>query len=165
MKQRNLLTITLLGSALVGTLVGLGATRLMPPAQAAPPKPSVATAATPAAAPLAEAFSGKTYPLTLPAEKIDSNYHLTALVDAQGKASLVATRGETISGGGEAFLVCYDVPLTNSATRPPQPKAGTTGNLLYVNLHVVQAMAGILPITPPDPAADTPAPTTPTATP
>ena len=156
MKQRNLLTFTLLGSALIGTLVGLGATRLTPFAQAAPLKPIAAS--TPAAAPLAEAFSGKTYPLTLAAEKIDSSYHLAALVDAQGKASLVATRGETISGGGEAFLVCYDVPLTNSATRPPQPKAGTTGNLLYVNLHVMQAMAGILPITPADPA-DTAAPT------
>ena len=150
MKQRNLLTITLLGSAVVGTLVGLDATRLIPFAQAAPLKPVATTAATPAALSLAEAFSGKTYPLTLAAEKIDSSYHLAALVDAQGKASLVATRGETISGAGEAFLVCYDVPLTNSATRPPQPKAGTTGSLLYVNLHAVQAMGGILPITPAD---------------
>ena len=151
MKQKSLLTITLLGGALTGTFLGLGATRLTPIAQAAPAKEAAATAA----APLADVLSGKTYPLTLPAEKIDSTYHLIGLVDAQGKPAQVATRGETTGVGGETFLVCYDVPLTNAQTHPPQPKAGTTGTLIYVNLRMVQAMGSIIPITPADAVAPT----------
>lgn len=150
MKQKSLLTITLLGATVAGALIGLSATRITPLANAAPLKPAGETAAAHGAAPLAEALSGKTYPLTLAADKIDSSYHLAALVDAQGKASSIATRGETVTAGSETFLICYDVTLTNSATRPPQPKAGTTGNLLYVNLHAVQAIGGITPITPGD---------------
>ncbi len=156
MKQKSLLTISLLGATLAGTLIGLSATRLTPLANAAPLKPAGTTAA-PIAAPLAEAISGKTYPLTLTAEKIDASYHLVALVDAQGKPSSIATRGETFSVGTETFLVCYDVTLTNSATRPPQPKAGSTGSLLYVNLHAVQAIGGITPITPGDTETTAPA--------
>ena len=154
MKQKSLLTITLLGSALAGMFLGLGATRLMPLAQAAPAK----EAAVPAVAPLADIFAGKTYPLTLPAEKIDSSYHLVGLVDPQGKPAQVTTRGETVTAGGETFLVCYSVPLTNAQTHPPQPKAGTSGDLVYVNLRMVQAMGGIIPITPADTVAPTAAP-------
>ena len=150
MKQKNLLTITIFGGALAGTFLGLGATRLTPIAQAAPTKE-----AAPAAAPLADVLSGKIYPLTLPAEKIDSSFHLIGLVDAQGKPAQVATRGETTGVGGETFLVCYDVPLTNAQTHPPQPKAGTTGTLIYVNLRMVQAMGSIIPITPTDAVAPT----------
>lgn len=149
----NRLTMTLLGGALAGMFLGLGATRLMPLAQAAPAKEAAVT--TPAAAPLADVLSGKTYPVTLPAEKIDSHFHIIGLVDAQGKPAQVATRGETVAVGGETFLVCYDVPVTNAQTRPPQPKAGTTGNLIYVNMRMVQAMGGIIPITPSDGAAPT----------
>ncbi len=155
MRQKNLLTITLLGGALAGAVLGLGATRLTAPAQAAPAKEATTAKeapATPGATTLAAVFSGKTYPLTLAAEKIDSSYHLVALVDAQGKPTLIATRGETFSAGGEVFLVCYDVPVTNAQTHPPQPKAGAVGNLLYVNLRSVQAMGEIIPITPGDTA-------------
>lgn len=163
MKPKSLLTMTLLGGALAGTFLGLGATRLTPTAQAAPAKESSkGTAATvpggPTAAPLVDVFSGKTYPLTLPAEKIDSSYHLVGLVDAQGKPAQIATRGETLAVGGETFLVCYDVALTNAQTHPPQPKAGATGTLIYVNLRMVQAMGGIIPITPADTVAPTAAP-------
>ena len=157
MKQKSLLTITLLGGALAGVFLGLGATRLTPTAKAAGAKEAAMTApgGTAVANTFGDAFSGKTYPLTLAAEKIDASYHLVALVDEQDKVSQVATRGETFTAGGEMFLVCYDVPLTTAQTRPPQPKAGATGNVLFVNTRSIQAMAGILPIT----SADTPAPT------
>ncbi len=159
MKPKSLLTITLLGGALAGMFLGLGATRLTPLAQAAPAKEAAVTVpGGPAAAPLAEAFSGKTYPLTLAAEKIGSSYHLVALVDAQGKPAQVATRGETVVAGGETFLVCYNVPVTNAQTHPPQPKAGVTADLIYVNLRTVQAMGGIIPIAPAEAVAPTSAP-------
>lgn len=160
MKQKNLVTVTLLGSALAGTFIGLGATRLTPPATAAPVKAPAKepTIFAPATSLVADLFSGKTYPLTLPAEKIDSSYHLVGLVDAQGKPAQIATRGETVVTGGETFLVCYDVPVTDSKTHPPQPKVGTTGMLIYVNLRMVQAMGGIIPITPADAVAPTAAP-------
>jgi hypothetical protein len=158
MKQKNLLTMTLLGGALAGTLLGLGATRLTPIAQAAPAKEATTAPNGTTAAPLADVFSGKTYPLTLPAEKIDSSYHLVGLVDAQGKPAQIATRGETVAVGGETFLICYDVPVTSAQTRPPQPKAGATGTLIYVNLRMVQAMGGIIPITPAEAVAPTAAP-------
>lgn len=159
MKPRSLLTMTVLGGVLAGAVLGFGATRLTPTAKAAGAKEAtVTTPGGPAAAnTFGEVFSGKTYPLTLTAEKIDSSYHLVALVDEQDKVSQVATRGETFTAGGEVFLVCYDVPLTTAQTRPPQPKAGATGNVLYVNMRSIQAMAGILPITPTDTPAPTPA--------
>ncbi len=153
MKQKNLLTMTLLGGALAGTLLGLEATRLTPTAQAAPAKEAAAAPGGAVSATLADIFAGKTYPVTLPAEKIDSSYHIIGLVDAQGKPAQVASRGETVAVGGETFLVCYNVPLTSAQTHPPQPKAGTTGDLVYVNLRMVQAMGGIIPITPSDTAA------------
>lgn len=153
MKQKAILTTTLLGGALAGMGLGLAATRLTPPVKAAP----VVAAATPAGGPLADLYSGKTYPLTLRAEQIDATYHLVALVDAQGRPSLYATRGETAAVGGETFLVCYDVPVTNAKTHPPQPLSGTTGQLIFINLHAVEAMGGIIPIQ----AADTTAPAAP----
>jgi len=158
MEQKSLLTITLLGGALAGTFLGMEATRLTPAAQAAPAKEAATTPGGTTAATLADVFSGKTYPLTLPAEKLDSSYHLVGLVDAQGKPAQIATRGETVAVGGETFLICYDVPVTSAQTRPPQPKAGATGTLIYVNLRMVQAMGGIIPITPADTVAPTAAP-------
>ena len=151
MKQKTLLTTTLLGGALAGMGLGLMATRLTPPVKAAPP-----LTAAPAAGPLADLYGGKTYPLTLKAEQIDSAYHMVALVDAQGRPSLYATRGETVAAGGETFLVCYDVPLTNTKSHPPLPQAGTTADLIYINMHAVEAMGGIIPI----PAPDAPVPLT-----
>ena len=102
---------------------------------------------------MADLVAGRTFPVTLKAEQIDSSYHLIALVDGQGQISRYATRGETAAAGGETFLVCYDVPLTNAKTHPPQPQAGTVGALLYVNMRAVEAMGGILPIQPPDATA------------
>ena len=157
MKQKNLLTITLLGGAFA--VASFGATRLTPQAGAAPAKVFGKDAApAPVTGPLADAFSGKTYSLTLPAEKLDASYKLIALIDVQGKPAQVATRGETITAGGDTFLVCYDVALTDAKTRPPQPKAGATATLLYVNLHMIQAMGGVIPITPSDAPAPTAAP-------
>ena len=157
MRQKNLLTIALLGGAFAGAC--FGATRLTPPAGAAPAKVFGKEAApAPVTGPLADAFSGKMYPLTLPAEKLDSSYRLMTLVDVQGKPALVATRGETITAGGDTFLVCYDVALTDAKTRPPQPKAGATATLLYVNLHMIQAMGGIISIMPSDALVPTAAP-------
>ncbi len=157
MKQKTLLTTTLLGGALAGMGMGLAATRLTPPVKAAP----TVTAATPAVGAMADLYSGKTYPLTLKAEQIDGAYHLVALVDAQGHGSLYATRGETAAAGGETFLVCYDVPVTDAKTHPPQPQAGTTANLIYINMHAVEAMGGVVPILPTPPSADTVAPAVP----
>lgn len=149
MRQNTTLTAALLGGTLALMGLGLAATRLTPAAKAAP-TPVTATAATGA---MADLLAGRTYPLTLKAEQIDSSYHLIALVDGQGQLSRYATRGETASAGGETFLVCYDVPLTNAKTHPPQPQSGATGGLLYVNMRAVEAMGGILPIQPPDTAA------------
>ena len=161
MKPKSLLTITLLGGTLAGMALGLGATRLLPPAQAAPVKaaPKEALPVLPVGSALADVFAGKTYSTTLAAEKIDSTYHLVALVDAQGKPSLLATRGETFAAAGETFLVCYEVPLTNAQStdarkNPPQPKAGTVGTLICINLRSMQAMGGIIPIA----SADAPIP-------
>ena len=144
MKQKVVLTATLLGGMLAGAC--LTATRLTPAAHAAPitAAPAVSTA------PLAEMLGGKTYPRTLKAEQIDSIYHLVGLIDAQGQSNLYATRGETAAVGGETFLVCYSVATTNSPTSPPQPKAGATANLVFINLRAVQALGGIVPIAQPE---------------
>jgi len=150
MKPKTLWITTLLAGALAGMGLAVAATRLTPAALAAPA--SVATAASPAGA-LAEMLAGKTYPLTLKAEQIDASYHLVGLVDAQGQSSVYATRGETLSTGGETFLVCYSVATTNSPIRAPQPKAGATANLIYINMHAVEAVGGIIAIAPPETAA------------
>lgn len=151
MKQKTILTATLVGGTLAGMGLGLTATRWTPPVKAAP---GLATPAPPAGA-MADLYSGKMYPVTLKAEQIDSSYHMVALVDAQGRTSLYATRGETVAGGGETFLVCYDVPVTNSKTHPPLPQAGATANLIYINMHAVEAMTAVIAI---PSAADAPAP-------
>lgn len=157
MKQKTIWTTMLLGGALTAMGLGLAATRLTPPVKAAPglakPVPAVTAAVT-----MADLYSGKVYPLTLKAEQIDSSYHMAALIDAQGRTGLYATRGETVSAAGETFLVCYDVPLTNSKTHPPLPQAGTTANLIYINLHPVEAIGGIMPIPASDAAPLTAAP-------
>ena len=144
MKQKVILTATLLSGMLIGAC--LTATRLTPTAHAAPMTAAPAVSA----APLAEMLGGKTYPRTLKAEQVDSTFHLLGLVDAQGQSNLYATRGVTVAVGGETFLVCYSVATTNSPTSPPQPKAGATANLVYINLRAVQAMGGIVPIAPPE---------------
>ncbi len=144
MKQKVILTATLLGGILIGAC--LTATRLMPTVHAAP----ITAAPAVSAAPLAEMLGGKAYPRTLKAEQVDSTFHLLGLVDAQGQSNLYATRGVTVAVGGETFLVCYSVATTNSPTSPPQPKAGATANLVYINLRAVQAVGGIVPIAPPE---------------
>jgi len=144
MKQNALLVTTLLAGVLAGA--GLTSLRLTPTAQAAPAPVPAATSTTP----LAEMLGGKTYLRTLKAEQIDSTFHLLGLIDAQGQSNLYATRGETTAIGGETFLVCYSVATTNSPTRPPQPKAGATANLVFINLRAVQALGGIVPIAPPE---------------
>lgn len=144
MKQSILLTATLLGGILAGA--GLTSQRLTPAAHAAPiPVPTVTSTA-----PLAEMLGGKTYPRTLKAEQVDATFHLLGLIDAQGQSNLYATRGETVAVGGETFLACYSVATTNSPTRPPQPKAGATANLVFINLRAVQALGGIVPIAAPE---------------
>ena len=80
---------------------------------------------------------------------------MVVLVDSQGRTSLYATQGETAAAGGETFLICYDVPVTNAKTHPPLPLAGATANLILINMHAIEAMGGIVPI---PSAADTPAP-------
>lgn len=149
MTRNNLWTLALVGGMLIGLGFGLTLAQTTPAAHAAPAPPAASASVAAPAGPLADMLAGKPYPLTLPAEKIDSSYHLIGLVDAQGKSSVYATRGDTIAAGGETFLVCYDVPLTKPQTIAPQPKAGTVGQVLFINLHVVQAMGGILPIAPP----------------
>ena len=152
MKRNNTLTAAITGCILaIGTL-GLTWTRLTMPALAAPvAKPAAA------ASPLADLFSGKAFPLTRTAEELDTRYHLVALVDSQGKPNLYATRGETTSAAGETYLVCYEVTLTDPKVGTPQPKPGTTGQIIYINLHAIQAIGGIIPIQP----AETVAPATP----
>ena len=145
MKPNARLTAALLGGALAGIGVGLAAMRLTPTAWAAP-----GPAVTAPANPLTTMMDGKAYPLTLKAEQIDSSFHLVGLVDTQGQSSLYATRGETLTVAGETFWVCYSVPTTNSPIHPPQPKAGATANLIYINMRAVEAVGGIIPIAPPD---------------
>ena len=137
-------TALLIGGSIMAGALGMTVVRLTPPVQAAPP------ASKPAAAnPLGEMFAGKSFPLSLPAEKMDSSYRLVALVDAQGKANLYATQGQTISAGGETYLVAYEVTLTDPKTgTAPQPKPGTSGQIIFIDLHAIQAMGGIVPIQP-----------------
>ncbi len=136
------------GSLVIGAL-GLTFLRTPPPVQAAP---VAAKPAAVAANPMADLFAGKSFPLSLPAEKMDSSYRLVALVDAQGKANLYATQGATTSAGGETYLVGYEVTLTDPKTSPiPQPKPGTSGQIIFIDLHAIQAMGGIIPIRPAQP--------------
>ncbi len=148
MKRNSLVTVLLTGSILAIGAFGLTRVRLMPPVQAAP----VAAKPIAAASQMADLFAGKSFPLSLPAEKMDSSYHLVALVDAQGKPNLYATQGATTSAGGETYLVAYEVTVTDPKTGvPPQPKPGTSGQIIFINLHAIQAMGGIIPIQPPPP--------------
>jgi hypothetical protein len=143
MKRNYLMTVMLTGGIAAGAL-GLTLARLMPPVQAEP----IAKPAAAAASPLGDMFSGKTFPLTVSTEQMNAGYHLVALVDAQGKANLYATRGETTAAGGETYLVAYEVMLTDPKEGPPEPKPGTTGQIIFIDLHAVQAMGGIASIKP-----------------
>ena len=140
-------TLLLISAGIAAGALGMTFVRLTPPAQAAP------VAAKPAAAaanPLGDLFAGKPFPLTVSAEQMNAGYHLVALVDAQGKPSLYATLGQTTSAGGETYLVAYEVTLTDPKTSPvPQPKPGTSGQVIFIDLHAIQAMGGIIPIQPP----------------
>lgn len=150
MKRSNTLTLILTGGILTLGALGLTLMRVTPPVQAAPVTAKPAAAASQ----MADLFAGKSFPLSLPAEKMDSSYRLIALVDAQGKPNLYATQGATTSAGGETYLVAYEVTLTDSKTgAAPQPKPGTSGQVIFVDLHAIQAMGGIIPIrpVPPDP--------------
>jgi hypothetical protein len=154
MKRNNMLTAAFTGGVVAVVALGLIWMRLTPPALAAPvAKPAAVTAASP----LADLFAGKPFPLTVPTEQIDSTYHLVALVDAQGKPSLYATQGATTAAGGETYLVAYEVTLTDPKEGTPQPKPGTIGHVIYIDLHAIQAIGGIIPIHP----AETIAPATP----
>ncbi len=139
-------TALLVGISMAAGALGTKFVRLMPPVQAAP------VAAKPAAAasnPLGDMLAGKTFPLTVSTEQMNAGYRLVALVDAQGKPSLYATQGQTTSAGGETYLVAYEVTLTDLKTNPiPQPKPGTTGQIIFIDLHAIQAMGGIIPIQP-----------------
>ena len=148
-------TLLLVSAGIAAGALGMTLVRLTPPVQAAP------VAAKPAAAaanPLGDLFAGKTFPLTVSAEQMNAGYRLVALVDAQGKPSLYATQGATTSAGGETYLVAYEVTLTDPKTNPiPQPKPGTSGQVIFIDLHAIQAMGGIIPIQPaPDIAPATP---------
>ncbi len=146
MKPSNTLTLMLTGGILTVGAFGMALMRLTPPAQAAP---SAAKPVAPSASPLGDLFSGKSFPLSVTAEQMNAGYRLVALVDAQGKASLYATQGATTSAGGETYLVAYEVTLTDPKTSPiPQPKPGTTGQIIFIDLHAVQAIGGIIPIQP-----------------
>lgn len=148
MKRNRKLTVMLTGSILAIGALGLTLLRLMPPVQAAPiaVKPAAASA-------MADLFAGKSFPLSVPAEKMDGSYRLVALVDAQGKPNLYATQGATTSAGGETYLVAYEVTLTDpKAGVAPQPKPGTSGQVIFIDLHAIQAMGGIIPIQPVPPA-------------
>ncbi len=148
-------TLLLISAGIAAGALGTTFVRLTPPAQAAPVPAKPAAAA---ANPLGDLFAGKPFPLTVSAEQMNAGYHLVALVDAQGKPSLYATLGQTTSAGGETYLVAYEVTLTDPKTNPiPQPKPGTTGQVIFIDLHAVQAMGGIIPIQPaPDIAPATP---------
>ena len=142
--------VLLVSSNMAAGAMGLTVMRLMPPVQAAP---VVSKPAAPAS-PLGDLFAGKPFPLTVPVEKMEGSYHLVALVDAQGKASLYATEGQTTAAGSETYLVAYEVTLTDpKAGSPPQIKPGTKGQIIFINLHAIQAMGGIVPIqiAPPEP--------------
>ena len=144
-------TALLVGGSLAAGALGLTAMRLTPPALAAPPAAKPAVAAAPAS-PLGDLFAGKSFPPTVPVEKMVGAYRLVALVDAQGKASLYATEGQTTAAGGETYLVAYEVPLADpKAGSPPQPKPGTNGQVIFINLHAIQAMGGVIPIQPAPP--------------
>jgi hypothetical protein len=148
MKRNGVFTVMLTGGIAAMGALGLTLVRLTPPAQAAPiVKPAAA-----AASPLGDMFSGKTFPLTVSIEQMNAGYHLVALVDAQGKANLYATRGETTAAGGETYLVAYEVTLTDPKEGPPEPKPGTIGQIIFIDLHAVQAMGGIATIQPAPPA-------------
>lgn len=150
MKRNRILTVILTGGSLTIGMLGLTLLRTMPPVLAAP---AAAKPAAAAANPIADLFAGKSFPLSVPAEKMDGNYHLVALVDTQGKANLYATQGATTSAGGETYLVAYEVTLTDPKTGTvPQPKPGTSGQVIFIDLHAVQAMGGIIPIQPVPPA-------------
>ncbi len=143
------------GGILASGALGLTLLRTMP-VQAAPAAAKPATSN-----PMADLFAGKSFPLSVPAEKMDGSYHLVALVDAQGKPNLYATQGQTTSAGGETYLVAYEVTLTDPKTGAvPQPKPGTSGQIIFIDLHAIQAMGGIIPIQPVPPAPIT-APATP----
>lgn len=151
MKRNRTLIVMLTGGSLVIGTLGLTLLRTMPPVQAAP---AAAKPAAVAANPMADLFAGKSFPLSLPTEKMDGSYHLVALVDAQGKANSYATQGATTLAGGETYLVAYEVTLTDPKTGvASQPKSGTSGQIIFINLHAIQVMGGIIPIQPvlPDP--------------
>lgn len=148
---RKTLTMSLVAAALFGGL-WLAATSRRPAAQAQAP-------ARPAAGTLADLLSGKLYASTIQRDQLGPTYHYVSLVDAQGKAATCATRGETLTFGGETFLVTYLLPPP-----PPRPAGADAtsapdAQLTLVNMRDIQALGNIRDTPPPAPTAPaTPAP-------
>jgi len=138
----NIRSVPLFLAALL--LLGLGLTMAShrPAAQAA-------TATAPSLTPsLADALGGKVYPATLKAEQIDETFRMVDLVDAQGNPGTYATRGETVTLGGETFLVAYFFPVPAHQPQPQQPPPGGIAHLAYINMHYVVAMLNPHPVAP-----------------
>lgn len=138
----NIRSVPLFLAALL--LLGLGLTMAShrPTAQAAA---ATAPSLTPS---LADALGGKVYPVTLKAEQINGTFHMVDLVDTRGLPGTYATRGETVTLGGETFLVAYFFPVPQGQPQPQQPPPGATAHLAYINMHYVVAMLNPHPIAP-----------------
>ena len=117
--------------------------------------PKAATVAVPVHASAADLFNGKIYPLILKSEQIDSSFHMANMIDAQGHSTVLATKGDMATFGGETFLVCYDVPLTSALAHLPQPKAGTIAQLILINMRDLEGVSKIIPIMDSDLTGDT----------
>ena len=138
----NIRSVPLFVAATVG--LGLSLTAALPRHTA-----QAAAAATPSLTlSLADALGGKTYPATLKAEQVDDTFRMVDLIDAQGKPGTYATRGETVTLGGEIFLVAYFFPAPLGQPQPQQPPPGAVARLAYINMHYVVAMLNPRPVLP-----------------
>ncbi len=146
MRHKTTVTVSLLAFCLCGALLTLGVKR--PAAQAAPAAVN---------APVSDILDGKTFPNTMKTEQFDTSYHIINLVDMQGKPGAYLTRGDTVTMGGESFLVAYYTNMTSGIAALPQPKPGENAMLALINMHYVQAITGIHALAPlPAKETDTP---------
>lgn len=141
------------GAALLaGFAAGAATVCWFPRAHAAEP------AAPASASALAEQIAGKAGPPeSISPDTIPADYRLIRLVDTSSRVGFYVTRGDTISAGGQTFLLAYQVSLFNDADGIQKIARGQTLWLALVNTSTIEIADQMGPVpnvgTPPPPSS------------
>jgi hypothetical protein len=138
------------GAVLAGIAVGAATVGFFPRAHAAE------TAVTAPGSAFAEQILGKAGPAeSLSPDTIPADFRLLRLVDASSRVGFYVTHGDTLSAGGQTFLLAYQVALYTDADGVQKIARGQDMSLALVNMSSVEIIDQMGPVpevgTPPPP--------------